>query len=354
MNSYSEMIPPYESSTFIMHNFSKAKLESEPVYSPPLHSNGLSWRLKIYPDGNGIVKGNYLSVFLELSSGYPESSKYEYKVEMLHQAGGDSTKNVVREFSSDFEVGECWGYNRFIRSDLLVSEGYLNVPLDTIVLRFQVRAPTYFQKSRDQQWYINQLQAIQNRYISQINESKERLAGKFCKKSDSTRSQAKNVYKLNNNEEHPDRIPFTDHAFQKSTNTESFKKSNTALHPAKGSSSASSSATYIKNKQSENNTENGKTQSRPLLGLGVSLSSPNLLNFSMSLALSSSSSESDISQTEYEAINDDEASNDDNEENITGNGDYLSDSSESHCPHHETSCQIAEREICQLKKTRSK
>ena len=51
----------------------------------------------------------------ELSSGLPETSKYEYRVEMVHQASGDPTKNVVREFASDFEVGECWGYNRFFR-----------------------------------------------------------------------------------------------------------------------------------------------------------------------------------------------------------------------------------------------
>jgi hypothetical protein len=33
------------------------------------------------------------------------------RVEMVHH-GRDSTKNIVREFASDFEVGECWGYNR--------------------------------------------------------------------------------------------------------------------------------------------------------------------------------------------------------------------------------------------------
>lgn len=32
---------------------------------------------------------------------------------------------VNREFSSDFSCGECWGYNRFFKLDLLVSEGYL-------------------------------------------------------------------------------------------------------------------------------------------------------------------------------------------------------------------------------------
>ena len=79
-----------------------------------------------------MVRGNYLSVFLELSAGLPETSKYEYRVEMVHQVGQtcfvslmikatyqnnlqakDSAKNIVREFASDFEVGECWGYNRY-------------------------------------------------------------------------------------------------------------------------------------------------------------------------------------------------------------------------------------------------
>ena len=138
---------------------------------------------QVYPDGNGVVRGNYLSVFLELSAGLPETSKYEYRVEMIHQGSlpnrGDASKNVVREFASDFEVGECWGYNRFFRLDLLAGEGYLNTDSDTLILRFQVRIslllisyearimrgalfqvrpPTFFQQCRDQQWYIHQLQ----------------------------------------------------------------------------------------------------------------------------------------------------------------------------------------------------
>lgn len=141
-----------------------------------------------------MVRGNYLSVFLELSAGLPETSKYkklfspflfkvrkspvsvsksqifkcssfvgtfpvfilisphgrthsacvvylllyryEYRVEMVHQASSDPTKNIIREFASDFEVGECWGYNRFFRLDLLASEGYLNMQSDTLVLRW--------------------------------------------------------------------------------------------------------------------------------------------------------------------------------------------------------------------------
>uniref|UniRef100_A0A671LBV2 E3 ubiquitin-protein ligase TRIM37-like n=1 Tax=Sinocyclocheilus anshuiensis TaxID=1608454 RepID=A0A671LBV2_9TELE len=172
----SELVPAYDSSTFVLANFSTLRQRADPVYSPPLQISGLCWRLKVYPDGNGVVRGNYLSVFLELSAGLPETSKYEYRVEMVHQASSDPTKNIIREFASDFEVGECWGYNRFFRLDLLASEGYLNMQTDTLVLRYQVRSPTFFQKCRDQYWYITQLESAQSSYIQQINNLKERLA----------------------------------------------------------------------------------------------------------------------------------------------------------------------------------
>ncbi|XP_064111763.1 E3 ubiquitin-protein ligase TRIM37-like isoform X2 [Macrobrachium nipponense] len=179
----SEIVPQYDSSTFVMNNFSQLQHKADPVYSPPLHVNGLSWRLKVYPDGNGVVRGNYLSVFLELSAGLPETSKYEYRVEMIHQGSRDASKNIVREFASDFEVGECWGYNRFFRLDLLASEGYLNTETDTLILRFQVRPPTFFQKCRDQQWHIHQLQTLQAQYIQQINNLKERIAIELSRNS---------------------------------------------------------------------------------------------------------------------------------------------------------------------------
>merc|ERR1719430_805671 len=168
----SEIVPSYDEKTFSMAQFSQLQSKADPVYSPPLHVNGLSWRLKVYPDGNGVVRGNYLSVFLELSAGLPETSKYEYRVEMVHQAK-DSAKNIVREFASDFEVGECWGYNRFFRLDLLSSEGYLSG--DSLTLKFQVRPPTYYQKCRDQQWHIGQLTALTSQYSAQISELKARL-----------------------------------------------------------------------------------------------------------------------------------------------------------------------------------
>ncbi|XP_060595507.1 E3 ubiquitin-protein ligase TRIM37-like [Ruditapes philippinarum] len=171
----SEIVPPYDSSTFVMNNFGALQQRADPFYSQPLQVNGLSWRLKVYPDGNGVVRGNYLSVFLELSAGLPETSKYEYRVEMVHQASRDSSKNIVREFASDFEVGECWGYNRFFRLDLLATEGYLNTESDSLTLRFQVRPPTFYQRCRDQQWYIHQLEATNSQYLAMNNELKERI-----------------------------------------------------------------------------------------------------------------------------------------------------------------------------------
>lgn len=100
------------------------------------------------------------------------SSRYEYRVQMIHQS---SSKIIQREFVSDFEVGECWGYNRFFRLDLLASEGYLNIQRDSLELRFQVRPSTYFQRCRDQQWYINQLLKSQWQHETEIMHLKERL-----------------------------------------------------------------------------------------------------------------------------------------------------------------------------------
>jgi len=80
----------------------------------------------VYPNGNGSnAHGNYISVFLEMYKGpMPSSSvnasasepqKYEYRVEMISHR--KASQKVVREFQSEFEVGECWGYNRFYRID---------------------------------------------------------------------------------------------------------------------------------------------------------------------------------------------------------------------------------------------
>jgi len=59
----------------VIKSFSEKMLLSEPVYSLPIDCSGVSWRLKVYPNGNGIVRDRYLSVFLELTSGPPGGSR---------------------------------------------------------------------------------------------------------------------------------------------------------------------------------------------------------------------------------------------------------------------------------------
>ncbi|KRT85991.1 hypothetical protein AMK59_2372 [Oryctes borbonicus] len=351
---HSEIVPSYDSSTFVMHGFSQLQRKADPVYSTPLHCNGLCWRLKVYPDGNGVVRGNYLSVFLELSAGYPETSKYEYRVEMIHQASRDSSKNIVREFASDFEVGECWGYNRFFRLDLLASEGYLNVTLDTLVLRFQVRAPTFYQRCRDQQWYINQLQALQNQYISQINESKERLAAEISRNAvaaslgatsqtadASVVAGVKSLYNITTISSPSPVDPLELRSASSSQNVSPKKlmgiptkyliskslltpastprspnesssmgdstpvsgntqKSGTHDGSCSSTSSVSSIQTQIDTGKTNTTDDTGVlqagdclTETPRLLGLGVSLSTPNLLNTAATLTMSSNSSETD-------------------------------------------------------------
>jgi tripartite motif-containing protein 37 len=170
---FSEIFPEYHSRIFIIKNFSILQQNIDPVYSQSLDINGLTWRLKVYPDGNGTVRGNYLSVFLELTNGLNGSSKYEYRIEMMHRLGKDPTKNIIREFASDFEVGECWGYNKFFLLSALITEGFIDD--DMLILRFQVRPPTYQQKSRDQQWYIKQLENENEQLTDEIKNLREKL-----------------------------------------------------------------------------------------------------------------------------------------------------------------------------------
>lgn len=168
----SEVVPKYESGVFELKNYLVAQMSTEVVYSDVVNYNGLMWRLKVYPNGNGVAKGNYLSVFLELLQGYGESSKYEYRVEMINHI--DPSQMVIREFASDFETGECWGYNRFYKIDQLKEEGYISED-DTLTMKFYVRAPTYYQLYKDQKQYIKHLLEKEKLYQLKLSKFTEKL-----------------------------------------------------------------------------------------------------------------------------------------------------------------------------------
>nr|CAD7400489.1 unnamed protein product [Timema cristinae] len=354
---HSEIVPGYDSSSFVMQLFTQLQHKADPVYSPPLHINGLCWRLKVYPDGNGVVRGNYLSVFLELSAGFPETSKYEYRVEMIHQGSRDASKNIVREFASDFEIGECWGYNRFFRLDLLASEGYLNTLNDTLILRFQVRPPTFFQRCRDQQWYIGQMVTVQNQYVTQLNELKERLAIEITRNSNGTiKATTENDSSLGSSNIPPEAFPGSvcmdqpssfnyrpnvginltlPHIPTKSYGAQSHLSLTGSRHNDSSStlSTCGSSHSQVKSsagscRKSHSAKSRGGANNRHLLPpLTTSLSSPNLLNTAVVIVSSTSSESEDLSETEEECsqnniannINTDLPVNNSNDENDVDN-----------------------------------
>lgn len=146
---------------FVIDDFESVRHSTEPLYSRPLHTNGLEFKLKVYPCGNEMSRGVYVSVFLQLSSSVPghRSSQYTYQIQMKNQSGSV----FEREFTSEFEAGECWGYNRFFQLDRL--DQYIEH--NQLRFIFYVRATSYATQQRDLNNYVKHLEGL----IEQQNES---------------------------------------------------------------------------------------------------------------------------------------------------------------------------------------
>jgi len=53
-----------------------AKKRDDIVYSDHLIADGVTWRIKVYPNGTGIYNGTYLSLFIELVKGWKDGGSY--------------------------------------------------------------------------------------------------------------------------------------------------------------------------------------------------------------------------------------------------------------------------------------
>ncbi|KAI9310554.1 hypothetical protein DFJ73DRAFT_887836 [Zopfochytrium polystomum] len=156
----SNMIPPYQTNTFKIAQFTTLQEANSVAFSEPFRSSGLTWRLKVYCSGNGQSRGLYLSVFMELMKGYARA-QYQYRIELVLQnlpTTGIAPQLVAREFTSEFESGECWGYNRFHRLSMLVPQGFLAPEKDVLEIRFSVRPVNYAILSRDLSQYAKELE----------------------------------------------------------------------------------------------------------------------------------------------------------------------------------------------------
>lgn len=120
----SQLVPPYDKRTFIIRDYTEKRKKKDIVYTEIFHSRGLDWRLKIYPNGNENSEDIYISIFVELfgvSYGFTQAiqevGKYKYKVEVINHRNPEM--RISREFDSEFELGECWGYNTYAKISAL-------------------------------------------------------------------------------------------------------------------------------------------------------------------------------------------------------------------------------------------
>eukprot|EP00761_Pharyngomonas_kirbyi_P009368 gb/GECH01009384.1/.p1 GENE.gb/GECH01009384.1/~~gb/GECH01009384.1/.p1 ORF type:complete len:678 (+),score=182.24 gb/GECH01009384.1/:1-2034(+) len=163
---HSEIVPDFIVGRMILHPFSQLKKSADMLYSSEIKAYGASWRLKVYPNGNGVAFGSHLSVFLELVEGIVDHAKYEYYVVLISRRNSD--RKVMREFASEFEAHDCWGYNKFCQLDKIEHEGFISQ--DTLELRFGVRPPSFSQLAHHQNTYIDKLEKERREHISRIRE----------------------------------------------------------------------------------------------------------------------------------------------------------------------------------------
>jgi tripartite motif-containing protein 37 len=68
------------------------------------------------------------------AQGPSEPSPYQYRIELLNRRM--KKPPVVREYTSTFEVGESWGYNRFARLEDIEKDGFHDSAEDMLLIRY--------------------------------------------------------------------------------------------------------------------------------------------------------------------------------------------------------------------------
>lgn len=92
-----DLMPEYITWDYALTEFSS---KSGIIYSSEKSLNGIDWRLKIYPRGNGLARDRYISVFVEMTKGLVSENKYEYRIELLNIVYPELS--VRREYCSTF------------------------------------------------------------------------------------------------------------------------------------------------------------------------------------------------------------------------------------------------------------
>lgn len=64
---------------------------------------------------------------------------------------------MIRESSSTFEPGESWGYNKYIKLENLLRDGFVDPNTDELEIRYYIRNPFYYNIYKQKEAYIQYL-----------------------------------------------------------------------------------------------------------------------------------------------------------------------------------------------------
>lgn len=151
-----ELIPPFQMVRIEIPKFKKEQQKYAKIgrnktncnyfYSDKKLIYGNKWRVKIYPNGNLSGEGTHLSVFIELVRGCQKSKTYFYRIEIESQV--PTAQNISKQFSSIFENGDTWGWNKAVPLETIFQNGYLNKE-GTLSILFGIRPESYYQLYMD-------------------------------------------------------------------------------------------------------------------------------------------------------------------------------------------------------------
>lgn len=161
---------------FTLKPYSGYRHSNDPVFSDPLVSDGITWRIKVYPNGTGAYKNLYLSVFVEMVKGWEHGGSFCYRITLLKPER--ENENIEREYISEFENSICWGYNRFCKIEDIENQGFWDREKDQITLKFQIRPANHLQRIKDQGNYIEFLEAALEKQKSKNRKFKQELSRK--------------------------------------------------------------------------------------------------------------------------------------------------------------------------------
>ena len=177
----SQLVPSYNKCSFLIRNYTEKRKKKEVIYTETFQTRGLEWRLKIYPNGNENSEDIYISIFVELfgvvcsdMQALQEVGKYKYKVEVLSQRNTDL--RISREFDSEFELGECWGYNTYAKISALYEDGFVHPEEDYLEIVLHIKSPSFYHHVLDQNRLLAEKKRTFERNNQRLRELKKALS----------------------------------------------------------------------------------------------------------------------------------------------------------------------------------